>query len=247
MTHLTEEQLILYYYGEPDDASGAEQHIAACADCRKEYSEIQRLLNSMESLAAPERGAAYGDEVWRRLRPQLDISRGVRWQPFPKWIFAGAFSALLVLAFLAGRWTMVGPALSPYSSGEHSQTAAYQKAPVRERVLLLAVGDHLERSQRVLVELANAGPEALGEERHTAEDLLAANRLYRQAAMRDDPALASVLDDLERLLTDLTNAPESEWPELQKRMADQGILFKVRVIESNVRQREREQLPVMRY
>lgn len=239
MTHLTEEQLVLHYYGEANDPAAADTHLAECAECRSHYAGIQRTLNSMSGLAVPERSAGYSTAVWQKLERRIPIRRRARnaaW--FPRWAFAGGLCALLAMAFLAGRWS-VGPAPSEVAKSTTPQ--------VREKVLLVALGDHLERSQRVLVELSNENALPVGGTRQRAQDLLEDNRLYRQAALRDqEPGLASVLDDLERLLADVSHASDEDWAEIRARMADQGILFKVRVIESNVRQREKEQLPMVR-
>ena len=71
----------------------------------------------------------------------------------------------LVIAFFAGRY-------SP-----HSQEPEVAQTPsgVRERVLLVAVGDHLERSEMLLIEIANANPRQamnIVEQRETAQDLV---------------------------------------------------------------------------
>ena len=51
----------------------------------------------------------------------------------------------------------------------------------RDRVLQAALADHLDSSQRLLLEVAN-GATSLDEGRAGAETLLSANRLYRRAA-----------------------------------------------------------------
>jgi hypothetical protein len=106
----------------------------------------------------------------------------------------------------------------------------------------------------MLVELANAeagkGGLDITEEQERARDLLEANRLYRQSAKRaGDPAVAAVLDELERVLIEIANSPsdlsQQRLAELQQQIQDQGILFKVRVIGSKVRSntKERESAP----
>jgi len=145
-------------------------------------------------------------------------------------------AGLVVAAFFAGRfWPgQVRPAPQPIAQ------------PVRERILLVAVGDHLERSQMVLLELVNSKPDGevdISEEQQRAQDLVAANRLYRQTAARAGEAgLASVLEELERTLIEVAHRPtllsSAEFEELRRRIEAQGILFKIRIIDSQVRQRE---------
>jgi len=66
MNHLTEEQLILHYYGEEGDASTpveallTEQHLEGCGECRALYGSLVRVLNVVDSLPVPDRSEDYG-------------------------------------------------------------------------------------------------------------------------------------------------------------------------------------------
>ena len=143
---------------------------------------------------------------------------------WPRVVGFAALAAALVLAFLLGRRFPAEP--QPLS------------AEVRERVLLVAVGEHLERSQMVLVELANApAGEVLNvsAQRAVADELVTSGRLYREAAVRSgDPALAAVLEELERVLVEVAAGPDALQPadleKLQQRIESRGLLFRVRVI-----------------
>jgi hypothetical protein len=118
-------------------------------------------------------------------------------------------------------------------------------------VLLVAVGDHLERSEMLLLELVNAPPERpldIGAERAQAEELLGASRLYRAAATRSgEPGLASVLEEVERLLVDVAHRPQEisagDAARLRERIEDRGLLFKVRVLGYQVREKQKERMP----
>ena len=244
MNHLTEEQLVLYYYGEGDGAPAVRGHLDACEACRTEYAGLQRVLNVLDSAPVPERDADYGSQVWRRLQPSLRWDRP-RWQfawwPARHWAAAALVATLIVAAFLAGRYYPKGhPAAQIATAGQ-----------VRERILLVAVGDHLERSKTVLLEVVNARPGEpldVASERERAGDLVAENRLYRQtAAHSGDTRVASVLDDLEPVLLEIARGPERLTPEevenLRSRIEGDGILFKVRVAGSAVRHREERAVP----
>ena len=109
MSHLTEEQLVLHYYGEEGETLIVERHLDECDECRALYGSLQRTLNSMDAMPVPERGAEYGEQVWRRIEAKLPPRRW--WQtwmggaPALRWAFSGAaMAALLTLAFLAGRY-----------------------------------------------------------------------------------------------------------------------------------------------
>jgi hypothetical protein len=241
MNHLDQEQLILFYYGESEEAGSAQQHLAECAICRTEYQNLQLVLNTVDSAPAPDRPADYGTHVWQQLAPR--IGHGHSWaaglsklfQP-RWWVLVPTAAMLLVAAFVAGRLSHPANKLSVASAGQ-----------VRERVLLVAVGDHLDRSQMVLAELSNApdgkGKIDISEERQQAEELLEDNRLYRQTARTTgDNAVATVLDDLERVLLEIAHSPSTvsseQLEQLQQEIGDRGLLFKVRVMGSQARQRE---------
>jgi hypothetical protein len=111
-------------------------------------------------------------------------------------------------------------------------------------VLLLSLSEHLERSQIVLTELANASPGSsdLLEERDRARELVGANRLLRQTAVRlGDHQDAAVLDELEHVLLEVANAPDAPSNEdtmrVQQRIAQNELLFKVRITSTDARER----------
>jgi hypothetical protein len=244
--HLTEEQLILHYYGEEGDPStgdtlAAEQHLEGCEECRHLYVSLQRVLNVVDSLPIPERGADYGAQVWQRIERRIPSRR--RWFALPvpmRWAAAGAAMAgLLVMAFFAGRFY-------PQGASQPAQMAKGTDANSGERVLLVAVGDYLERSQMVLFELVNANPKGsmdISAEQERAEDLVSESRLYRQTALRTgETNVANVLDDLDRVLLEIAHAPSKMTPgdlqQLRQRLEAEGILFKIRVLGSTVRNQE---------
>lgn len=233
MKHLSDEDLAILVPGQEDAEIGA--HLKDCPDCRSRraiFQEVIGLVSAAERL--PRRDDSYGRDVWARLSPLLPEPRKSIWSGFlapGRLAFAGVLALVLVATFLAGRFWRVPSA--PLSSG------------VRERILVVALGEHLERSQAVLIEIVNAPATAdldVTSEKARANDLLAASRLYRQTASQtSEPAVASVLEELERLLLDVAHGPSHLTPEdlatLRQRIEQEGVLFKVRVIGANLRER----------
>ena len=131
----------------------------------------------------------------------------------------GAVAAMVVLAVMAGR---VGPQQRP------EEPVRWEE--VRQRILLSDVGEHLERAEVVLAEAANGG-----EERVT-DDLIEANRLYRQAAAgAGETSVAAVLEDLERTLLEMSHGEgKTDGVELDE------MVFRVRATATQVRARESE-------
>jgi hypothetical protein len=243
--HIGEDELILHYYGEPSAPAAVEAHLQACGSCRAAWDALCAALDAVtDDTASAEplrpRSPADVESTWMALRPRL-LAESRKRSLRRAFLAPLAAAAALVLAFLAGRhWPLPSPAPAATAASE---------AQVRERVLLVAVGEHLERSQMLLIELANA-PAAhavdIGVEQERAEELVGANRLYRAAAVRaGEPGMASVLEELERLFLEVANAPEELQPEqlsrLQRRIESRGLLFKARVLESTVRRQQKQE------
>lgn len=235
MKHLSDEDLALLVPGEePDGAIGA--HLAECPACRSRRTALERMIALVSSAErVPERGASYGRDVWARVSTSLPEGRRSAWPGFlapSRLAFAGVLALVLVATFLAGRFWQI-PQPAPLSAG------------VRERILVVALGEHLDRSQAVLIEIVNAPREAgldVTSEQQRANELLADNRLYRQTTSRGgDAAVTSVLEELERLLLDVAHGPSRLTPDdlasLRQRIEQKGVLFKVRVIGANLRER----------
>jgi hypothetical protein len=242
--HLTEAELIAYREGEPTQREAIAAHLTSCTACRTELDRIEAVLRALDNLPVPERGPEYGRAVWQQIAPRLPEKAGRGWRAWfepRRLVVIGAMAAVVLGAFVAGRWS------KPRDPG----TPAASVAQVRERVLIVAAGDHLGKSEMVLMELANAtlpssGPKQINisAEQLRAEDLLDANRLYRETAKQNgDAALADVLDDLERVLMDVAHSPQDLTPakleSLQKRIEAHGILFKVRVVGKELQEKQK--------
>jgi hypothetical protein len=243
MNHCSDEQLLLEYYGESSESTA---HLATCPECTVRYRELQALLNDV-TLEPPERDDHYGLEVWQAIRHRLP-AREPRWFGLfsLQWGMAAAV-VLLAVGFTAGRlWPQVeqttpatgGTNVSP---GVVATAAADDEA--RRRVVLLDVNDHFDRSDGVLAEVMNAsGPRDLSAERQRAADLVAASRLYRQNAVAiNEPALAAVLEEVERVLLDIVHQPAqattADLDEIRRRIDSAGLLFKVRVMTNELQHR----------
>ena len=248
MKHMTEEELIAYREGVTAERAGIAEHLAACEECRAEFEKIEAVLAALDTLPVPDPGEDYGWRVWQHIAPRLPEKLVPWWQTWlePKRLVAvGAVAALLVAAFLAGRITRHG----------RTPDVTANKEQVRERVLIVAVGEHLGRSEMMLVGLSNAEPIDptqkqinIAAEQRRAEDLLEENRLYRQTALQEgDTGLARVLDELERVLLDVAHSPDNVTPaqleKIRQKIEAQGILFKVRVVSKDLQEREKATKP----
>ena len=235
MQHLTEQELVMHHYHDEDSPAAVAQHLAACDVCRAEYNSIQRVLALVDEIPIPERAENYGEQVWTRLRWRLGSA-----QRQNTWRSLLAAAAVIAVAFLAGQWWHARNAAPTVVAGSAKGTAASTQADSQNRVLFVVVTDHLDSSERMLLQVVNSDSKRgldLTSERGRAEELVASNRIYRQTAeQRGDDRLASVLSDLEPVLLEIAHSDGKLSPEeaaaLQKRIDSKGLLFKVRVISA---------------
>lgn len=241
MKHLTEEELVDHFYGEAINPAGIESHLHTCNLCAEAYTSLQQDLASIKSPAVPMRDASYGDQVWRSLRGSLPIyeKQKRRWLHFSLMQGLGYATACIVLiaaAFFAGR---------QWEHRQHPNTQLASNNQPAQPIILVVLGDHLDRSERLLVELNHANDAStVMPVRAEAQDLLSANRLYRESASRaGDPQLTAALDRLERVLVEIVNEPEDSSPaqlaRLQKEMNIDGLLFEVRVLRSRIPEQQK--------
>ncbi len=245
--HPDDDDLVLAYYGERPEVSDLDQHLGSCEDCRRRQSAIARLLATVDLDKAPEPEATFEARMWARIGPALEPRRaGWRaWLAPRRLALAGAVMSLVLVAFVAGReWPRPAPPAASTTAGP--AVTATDRARVRQRILLVAVGEHLDRSQMALVEIANtdaAGGVDISGEQDRVRDLVLSNRLLRQSVEgTGDVAVASVLDDLERVMLDIAHGPSQltagEFDRIRNRIESEELIFKVRVAGSSVRERE---------
>jgi hypothetical protein len=240
MKHLTEEELILQHYGEANE-SALLSHIKECSQCRIRLEQLDASLRQLRVPAVPDLEEGYEAQVWLKLRDQLPEKKANSWAFLLRprnWAMAGAMAVLMIGAFLAGHFWTGG-------RGTNKTPNIAQNNPAKvDRLVALAVGNHLEKSQILLIELMTEPAEDKADFSATQEqarDLLDANRLYRISAERGkDPAVQHTLDDLERVLVEIANSPSDlkagDVQRLQKLVESEGLLFKVRVVGSRIRQ-----------
>ncbi len=247
MNHLTEEQLIEHYYEESPHSRSIARHLRGCQQCAETYAELRSDLDAIAPIPVPARVANHGEQVWQSIRNIVPVYQRkqqrlpLRFSHLKGLGFATACSLAIAVAFFAGRqW-------ENQQRPPQIQTAANN--PIRQPIVLVVMGDHLGRSERFLVALRHGDSgESTVRVKAEAQDLLSANRLYRESASKSgDPVFAAALDRLERVLIEVANEPDDASParlaELQKELNTDGLLFEVRVLRTHVQDEQKEQQP----
>jgi len=259
---------LYYYGEAPSAGFGAarrkadiERHLQQCSDCARLYREIADTLAMVVAEEAPERGERYGLEVWQRIRHQLpEAEAKFGWfTGFTKVAGLAAVAAMLVIAaFIAGRFSTNPSNLANPANPANPANVANPPNPPNPSnpsnpsnlgnpglaLLVSDVADHLERSERMLTDIMNtSNPGDISMEQGWAEDLLSTSRLYRQDAVEaGEQSIATILDDLERNLLEIVHSPSkisaADLEQLRRRIDAAALLFKVRVMSEQLRDRE---------
>src|SRR6266540_1892247 len=105
MPHLTEDDLVLHYYGELDGDAGtrAAAHLYECGACRAAFTKLERVFAMVDAAPEPVMTDGFERIVWARLQPRLEHARG-------GWASWFVFSPAR-LAWLAAIVVLVGPSL----------------------------------------------------------------------------------------------------------------------------------------
>lgn len=232
MTHLSEDEMIELYYGE--GAREAETHLKACRECSRKYADFSRSLEEIRPAAVPRRSADYGERVWEALRPRLtpyEKSAGSRgWAGWRGAAIAVTCAMLLAAVFIGGRY---------WERGTTKKANVTDSPQATQRVVLVVLTDHLDRTERLLVQLEHSqSPDSMENDQMQSEarELLASNRLYRVTASNTgDAELAGALDRLEGVLAEIANDPTltaADLKRVRKDMNTKGILFEIRVLRA---------------
>ena len=221
MKHLTEEDLVLLYYSEPLANS---DHLAECATCRQSYAALARTLDACNDWNPPEPDPVFLARLQRQVTPKPNLI------VMPRYVWLAAAAALILsITFFAGRASRK-PVSTPAIMAGLSQDA-------RARILAITLADHLDRAELLLTEIANSSD--ISDDADRARDLVSEGRLLRQTITGPT---GDLLDEVERFMLDVANAPDTITPvqltEWRERINSGSLLFKIRILQSNLRQKE---------
>ena len=257
MKHLNREEMTEFAVGERPGRE-LREHTEGCRECAGEMAALRGDLEAAAQLvdgAVRERDAAWAERMWERVRPELEAWEPRRrgwlaagWRPRMAWATAAA-TAMLAVGFVAGRAWEHGQA-RPVAAVNRTAAAAAPAAatPVTtpaenvRPVVVLVLADHLDRSERLLVQLKHAdcaAEETAPALREEARSLLEANRVARErAATENDPELKATLGRLDSILEPIAKHPDGMTAEELTRMGEEmnaaGLLFEVRVLRARI-------------
>lgn len=175
-----------------------------------------------EEIRIPEPDSGFEARIWARVSREIEAETRTRWNW--KWLMVPALATALAFAFFAGRLTR-----------DPDGVTAIAYLP-QEQLLRAATVEHLDRAKIVLIETSHGRATQA-----RAEDLILNNRLLRRSATAAGQfQTAELLEEIERMLVEISHSPETmsreEAAALQARIREQGLLFRVRLLEQQQKQ-----------
>jgi hypothetical protein len=248
--HPSEDDLVLHFYGEsrPSEQQRVTGHLETCAPCQASWLDLSDTLKLVDAAPAPEPGPEFERVMWARVQQALP-KPAAPWWSLARLVPFAAAAAVVVAGVVVGTRVWMARHVPVAPAGQ----AISKASNPRERVMLAALDEHFETTQTLLVDLMN-GPDAgssdsaaadFSFERTTAGELVSSGRLYRVTARQNgDVQFARMLDDLEPVLVDVAHAPDrmtrNDLQSLRARIDDASLLFKVRALSNEIRDREKK-------
>ena len=218
MTHCTDEELTLYYYGEGRRRAAIARHLDTCAPCAALYREITDTLGLMAAPDEPVRDDQYGFEVWRRLQKDHRFEGFDRFERFEG--FEGFEGFERFSRFGGFEWLRRVAAFGTFErfAGSGRFAGLATAAGLAALVVVAFLAGHAWRTSDVAsTNVTNASNQS-----NTSNPANHSN-LANHSNPENRILLASVADHLdrsERVLTDIMNAPaksnismEQQWAE----------------------------------
>jgi len=242
------------------DREDIRRHIETCSDCAAEGRALERLLESADSLGQDMKAALAGIDwdvqaekivaaVWEeKARPQRETRRERRWlfRPWFKPVLAGLLLGIMVGAsamFVVYRSGMLEkPPAEAFFANNEFLGRIDQEIARRETL------DYLEKSQYVLLELAQTQTES-GDCRLTeaaareTRELLSKKRYLNPQLEKARMAKAkAICDQIEILFYELAQVSENLTPAqcrgIQNMIEEKNILLKIKLLKKELQESE---------
>jgi hypothetical protein len=212
VTHCTDEDLTLYYYGEGRRRAAIARHLERCASCAALYREIADTLELIAAPDAPERDERYGLQVWHRLQEDSRFEGFARFKGFAGFVRFAGFGRFAGFRRFAGFERFVG---------FRNLSGLAAAAGLAVLVVAAFIAGHAWRtSDATSAQLSNASNPV-----NPSNPSKPANpsNLANPTNPADRILLASVADHLdrsERVLTDIMNVPAQSNISMEQRWAE---------------------------
>jgi hypothetical protein len=225
-------QVILHLYDElsEEERQSLRQHIEQCPECAKDTAYTQEVFKLLEEAKTQEAPEANWERTWGHIQSEIlnAPQKQRRFSLSPAWTAAAAGIALVfALGIFIGRFW--APSRRP----------AVAQANLTDEYARFTLQEHFETLKPLLIEYSNFpsgenGDASIVIDREILRNLLIQNFLLTRMVAKDDPTAASLLEDVDLVLREITNMERGDrtTPSMIKELIDQReILFKMEIMQ----------------
>jgi hypothetical protein len=223
-----------------------EEHSRSCLTCAREYKEMSATLELVEQRPHPEMSETFWDNYLPGLQEKIDgeIKPGKSWAFNIRWVLYPAAAMLLIVSgIIIGRF-LYSPAGQDFLDNPMASVRRPGAGP--------DVSVHFDNLRPMLIDYSNYStaepasafePETVAVDKETLKRLMLENQLLKKAIGRsNDPALKQLMEDLEMILLELSNASSNgagkqTIEDVQDLLEQNDILFKMKVYQNRKRSR----------
>jgi hypothetical protein len=227
--HASEEELVAFHMQEHATPEGVRQHLEQCATCAAHSSSIAQAMRVFSGDAVPEPDLS---QNWERLRGRLTVLDPSPQRSFRSFVWpaaAGLAAALALVIFVTAKF-------QPVSHVADERSAAHRPGPLTTAPTNPEVARQLDSAERLLTEVNHASGPLDATTRLQAHDLLLKNAVVlRSARQNGDLVTATILEDLDRVLTNIDHQPETApgGVHLRLELNTNGVLLDIRILRQN--------------
>ena len=233
-----ENNIILLLYNElpENDSKKLNKHLENCEHCRTFLEENKEMFSDLSESVPDEFDPAW-DEYWSDISRNVKRSEKKQWFFFPIPTGAAAF-AMSVLILIGG--IFIGRFFMPSSDNTSPQ--------MKNRANLLYVNNYFEDVKPVMLDYANYTiPASNGNggpvDKEIVKGMLDKTRLLkRHVSTEKNPYLATLLEELELILTEIKNTTPGEkdsMKTLQGMIKERNIPLKIDLFKNKVKRSQR--------
>ncbi len=256
MNKISEQDLILYHYGELPESEryAITQLLKSDKSVSDRYQALTNLLGTADEWKPAKPAEDFEQKVWSTINTEINNlqksskqllvnSKTSIWEKISNWFSPGFYHpapafiivlALVSFAYYSGRYNTHQDLVN-----DPTQLVASLSPETRDKILFQSVSEHLERSSRLLTTVSMTDSEQstiASTEQKWARQLLISNRLFSKAAQQSGQwRIVSLLDELEPILIEMANSNDQSFSnrqQIQERIQDRKLVFKTKAFKA---------------
>ncbi|MEO8167236.1 MAG: zf-HC2 domain-containing protein, partial [bacterium] len=234
-----------------EEHGSVQQHLAECASCARELTQLRQTLSTLPSLESiPDKGEGFFNALAVRIETAIREEQKPRQNVFTEFIqkaqsfvtlrpaYAYSFGGALAMIILAVFFFVRQPERHVEYAANEQPLSDYEFARLRAQQRM---GNYLQKSKTLLVGIANMKESDQGDVDFSAERKLSRTLVHEARYLKSQPIderSARLVRDLQKILIELANLEKTnDLPNVEMirtGINQENLLFKIRMAEASL-------------